>query len=121
MSQSNLRIVILITGLFTAIVHLVVLNIGIVAEYGRPDPLFTLNGLGYLVLLAAYFWKTPALKQRHGFVSWAFIAFTAVTILAWVAVGAREGILPYLTKLSEVILLAALWINLREEKAAPAR
>ncbi len=114
--MSRIRAIIVVAGLFTGIVHLVVLNIGIFEEYGRPDPLFTLNGLGYLALLAAYFWKAPLLEQRRRLVRWAFIAFTAVTILAWVAVGAREDILPYLTKLSEVVLIVALWMDGRAAK-----
>lgn len=114
--MSRIRAIIVVTGLFTAIVHLVVLNIDFIEEYGRPDPLFTLNGLGYLALLAAYFWKTPVLEQRRGLVRWAFIAYTAVTILAWVAVGERQGSLPYLTKLDEVILILALWMDGRAAK-----
>ena len=118
--MSRTRAIIVVTGLFTGIVHLVVLNIGIFAEEGRPDPLFTLNGLGYLALLVAYFWKTPLFERRRGLVRWAFIAFTAITILAWVAVGAREGILPYLTKLSEVVLIVAIWMDGRAPKQVEA-
>ncbi|MFQ5923870.1 MAG: hypothetical protein ACE5M4_13595 [Anaerolineales bacterium] len=118
--MSRIRAIIVVTGLITAIVHLVILNIGIIEEKGQPDLLFTLNGLGYLALLAAYFWKTPVLERRRGLVRWAFIAFTAITILAWVAVGAREGIRPYLTKLDEVVLIVALWMDGRAAKQVDA-
>lgn len=120
MSQSAWRVVIVITTLFTAVVHLILLNISILAEKGSLDPLFTLNGLGYLSLLIAYFWKNPTLEERRGIIRWAFIAFTAVTILAWVAIGERQGILPYLTKLAEVILIVALWMDGRASKQIEA-
>jgi len=99
-----LQIGIALLGLITAIVHLVILNLqGI-------DPIFTLNGLGYLALLLAYFLPATFLRERHNLIRWIFIAFTAITILAWIAIGARTTV-GYLTKLDELALIVLLWLD----------
>jgi hypothetical protein len=105
---------ILILGLITALVHLVVLNISFVRETGSPDVLFTLNGLGYLGLLAAFFWKVPFFSTRPRLLQYLFMGYTAITVLAWVAMGARNFI-GYATKLDELLLIAALWMHLKTE------
>lgn len=109
MSRSALRAVILVSGLVTALVHLVLLNVGM----GTIDPLFTLNGVGYLALLSALFIDLPVVSTRRALVHWAFMGFTAVTILAWVVLGRPYTLIGYLTKLDEVILLVALYLHLR--------
>lgn len=114
MSRSTLRTAVLVLGLITALVHLVVLNISFVQETGAPDLLFALNGLGYLGLLAAFLGKVPWLSQRRDLVHYLFMGYAAVTILAWVAAGARNFI-GYATKLDEVLLIAALWMHLKKE------
>jgi hypothetical protein len=92
---------ILVLGLGTAIIHLQLLF---------PDAMFILNGLGYLTLLAAYFLPLPWVRDNRSVVRWAFMAFTAVTILAWVFIGARSP-LGYLTKVIEVVLVALLFMD----------
>lgn len=110
MSRSTLRAVILITGLITALVHLILLSVLL----GGVSVLFVLNGLGYLALLAAFFLNLPFLAGRRRLVHYAFIAYTLVTILAWIPGGLRNAV-GYLTKLDEVILVLALWQHLRQE------
>ena len=51
-----------------------------------PDPLFLLNGLGYLGLLGAYFLPIPFFQARHRLVWWALVIYVIVTILAWLAI-----------------------------------
>ena len=121
MNRSTLRNLILIFGLFTAIIHLVVLNIQIRAEEGSIDLLFTLNGLGYLVLLYAVL-RTPSfLAGRENLVQYAFIAYTAVTIIAFLAIGdtgfggGEVNVLGWITKLDEILLIIALFQHLRAE------
>ena len=109
MTRSTLRAIILVTGLITALVHLVLLNV----VMGTIDPLFTLNGLGYLGLLAALFLDLPVVSGQRTLVHWAFMAFAAVTILAWVVMGRPYTALGYVTKLDELILIAALFLHLR--------
>lgn len=109
MSRSATRTIILITGLITALVHLIVLNLG------GLSPLFLLNGIAYLVLLGLFFFNPAIVADRRRLFHYAFIAFAAVTILAWVAVGTR-GVLGWGTKLDEVILIIALWMNMSSEE-----
>ncbi len=118
MNRSNVRLAVLILGLFTALVHLVLLNISFVQETGSPDLLFTLNGLGYLALVIAFFWEgVPFFSTRRRLLDYLFIAFAAVTVLAWVAIGARTP-LGYVTKLDEILLIAALVMDLRLQPKA---
>ena len=112
MSRSTLRAVILVTGLITALVHLVLLSV----QFGEPILLFILNGLGYLVLLAAFWTRLSFLADRRGLVDYAFMAYAAVTFLAWIPDGSRD-VTAYLTKVNEVILIAALWAH----RKAPAQ
>jgi hypothetical protein len=100
------QVAIVVFTLITAFIHLVVLN----TLMGKVDLLFTLNGLGYLGLLAAYF--LPFVRNYRTLVRWAFMAFTLVTIVAWLAIGDKTlpgGALGYFTKLDELALVIALW------------
>lgn len=112
MNRTTLRTGILIFGLITALVHLIILNLGYLRDTGRPDLLFTLNGLGYLGLLAAFFIRIPFLANQRTLVHVAFIAFTAVTVLAWVFVGSKSA-LGYGDKIVEILLIIALYQHLR--------
>jgi hypothetical protein len=108
------QIGIVITAVITALIHLIALNIFMIQITGSIDILFTLNGLGFLVLLAAYFLPNPILQKYHAFIRWAFIAFTVITILAWVVMGDKSlpaGALGYLTKLDELILIILLFLD----------
>ncbi len=96
------QIGIILLTLVTALVHLVILNLRSI------DLLFTLNGIGYLVLLIALF--LPQLSGYRNLIRWVLILFTAVTIIAWVAVGAKN-ILGYVDKLLEVILIVFLFVD----------
>ena len=109
MNRSSLRVLITILALITAFVHLVLLNIGM----GRIDIPFTLNGLGYLSLVGAFLFNPSVVAGRRRLLSYAFMAFAAVTILAWVVMGRPYTALGYVTKLDELILIAALFLHLR--------
>mgnify|MGYP005843816611 CR=1 FL=1 len=105
-SISRTKLAIVVFTLITAFIHLVVLNI----LMGRVDVLFTLNGLGFLGLLAVYF--LPFTRRYLILTRWALLVYTAATILAWVAIGDKSlpsGALGYFTKLDELALLIALW------------
>jgi hypothetical protein len=102
-----LQIGIIVLTLITAIIHFTLLF---------PDPVFILNGLGYLTLLAAYFLPVPVAKDNRRLVRWIYMGFIVVTILAWVAIGDKSwpaGALGYFTKILELILLALLWNDRR--------
>ncbi len=85
---------------------------------GGPDPLFLLNGLGYLGLLGAYFLPISFFQQRHELVRRGYILFAIITIVAWLVIWVgfsviRDGI-PFFShdslygvpaKISEVLLI----------------
>ena len=115
MNRSTSRTVILITGLITALVHLVYLNI----VMGQLDPLFTLNGLGYLGLLGLFVIQPTFVAEQWEFFHYVFMAFAAVTIIAFLLVGGtgfggtEVDPVGWLTKLDELILIIALWSHMR--------
>ena len=111
-----LQIGIILLTLVTAAVHLVILNIFMVNFKGSIDPLFTLNGLGYLALLAAYFLPIPVAKNNRSLVRWVYIGYIILTILAWVVMGDKSGpgaMLGFVTKAVEAALVVLLWLDRR--------
>lgn len=114
------RWIITILTLFTAVVHLVVLNFRDFSQIfvvGDLHQLFFLNGLGYLVLLTCLLTGFPRGQQR--LLHYAFMAFAAVTIIAWYVVnkGDFSSILGVSTKVAELALIIFLWFDLRETSA----
>lgn len=76
---------ILILALITAVLHLAAAFDKQLFPEG-PDPLFILNGLGYLGLLGAYFLPVAFFQDRHEWVRRGFILYTLITILAWLVI-----------------------------------
>lgn len=117
MSDRALRTVILITGLVTGLVHLVALNFIMYSSQGHLDLLFSLNGLGYLTLLAMFFLAPTFIKEQWDFFHFAFMGFAAVTIIAFFILGGtgfggtEVDPLGYATKLDELVLIIALWAH----------
>lgn len=111
MNKQTLRTVVTITAIVTAVIHLyyAFLQIGPTQALGM---LFILNALGFIGLLLAYLGKLSFLRLSHNVITWAFIAFTAITILAWIPMGERSP-LAYFTKLDELVLLIALFLGRR--------
>jgi len=109
MSVSFTRGAILVLGLATGLIHLVVLN----TQMGHLDPLFTLNGLGYLTLIAVFFLNPPIVAGRRRQLSLLLMGFAGATILAWVFLGDR-GPLGTATKVIEALLILALLVDLRQ-------
>ena len=93
-----IRIGVVVLTLMAAIVHLSRLF---------PDPVFILNGLGYLTLLAALNLPIPRLVPHRRLVRWTLIGYAALTILAWVAIGERT-LVGYSTTVGEVALVVLL-------------
>jgi hypothetical protein len=106
-SIGTLQIGIILLVIATAAIHL---------SLGIPNFLvmFILNGIGYLVLVAALY--LPQLQRYRRLIRWALIAFAAVTIIGWIAIGARSTI-GYLDKVIEVALIALLLIEMRQERS----
>ncbi len=111
MSSPNSTNTVLKTGivlltLATAVIHL---------QLNFPDPVFILNGLGYLALLAALYLPVPRLAGYRSLARWALVGYTALTILLWVLFGARTPI-GYADKLIEAALIALLLVDARRSR-----
>jgi hypothetical protein len=79
---------------------------------GHIDVLFTLSGLGFLGLLAAYFLPIPIAQQNRGLIRWMLIGLSALTILAWLFIG-EQSLLAYISKIAELGLIILLWLDRR--------
>jgi hypothetical protein len=98
--------VVVLTGI-TAIVHLSLLF---------PDPVFILNGLGYLTLLGALYLPISRLLPYRRVVRLALIGYATLTILLWVAIGERS-LLGYSTTADEVALVILLLLEGRRMRS----
>ncbi len=86
---------------------------------GGVDPVFVLNGLGYLVLTALLFLPLPALARYRNLVRWVLIGYTLVTVVAWYFIGVRSTI-AYVDKAIELVLIICLtldWLLARKHGA----
>jgi hypothetical protein len=93
-----IRIGVVVLTLMAALVHISLLF---------PDPVFILNGIGYLALLAALYLPVSRLVPHRRAVRWTLIGYATLTILAWVAIGERTP-LGYSTTAGEVALVLLL-------------
>jgi len=87
-----------------------------------PDPLFILNGLGFLGLLGAYFLPIKFFQDRHKLAWRGLFGFAILTLVAWLVIWVgfsviRDGI-PFFShdsiygvpaKIAELGLLGLLW------------
>ena len=117
MARTSIRSAIIVLTLITAIVHLVILGLGIFADTGSVDLLFALNGLGYLVLLGFLLRGFPWAGEQ--FLQFAFIGYTIVTIFAWYFInGDFSEPLGVFTKAVEVALIISLWIYMQRSETS---
>ena len=100
-SMGPVQVGILLLALATGLIHI---------WLAIPENMimFYLNGAGYILLALALF--LPQLNQYRNLIRYALMAFTLVTVLAWVAIGMRAPI-GYIDKIIEVALLALLWLD----------
>jgi hypothetical protein len=102
-TNTLLRASIVVLTVGTALTHL---------QLNFPDPVFILNGLGYLALLAALYGPFPQLVLHRRAVRFVLVAYTGLTIGLWIIFGARSTI-GYLNKSTEVLLVVLLVIEAR--------
>lgn len=116
MKLSLKRIGIILAALATASLHIYSAFALYPPPQASPDPMFTLNGLGYLGLLGAYLLPIPFFQQRHRLVWWVLGGYTLLTIILWVVMGDKNfgilaGQIGIFAKLSELVLLGCLWAD----------
>ena len=104
-TDTALRVGIILLTLVLAIIHL---------QLNFPDPVFILNGLGYLALLAALYLPIPQLARHRNLVRWVFIGYTALTLALWLAIGERTA-LGFTSAASEVALIVLLLLEARRD------
>jgi hypothetical protein len=75
-----------------------------------PDPIFLLNGLGYLGLVTLLYAPLLPLVGYRALIRWVLMAYAALTIILWSLMGARTP-LAYIDKLIEVALVSLLWLE----------
>jgi len=112
---------IILLGLFTAIIHLAAAFDNSLFP-DSPDPLFILNGLGFIGLLGAYFLPIKFFQERHKLVWQVLFGYVILTIVAWLVIWVglnviKDGV-PFFShdsiygvpaKIAEVTLLGLLW------------
>ena len=127
MKLTGKQIGIIVFGLITALAHLAAAFDKELFPEG-PDPLFILNGLGYLGLLGAYFLPISFFQQRHEWVRRGFILYAMITIGAWIFIWviqyviiqgvpffSRDSVYGVPAKIAELVLIWLLWTD-RPEK-----
>jgi hypothetical protein len=102
-----LRVGVIVLTVGTALIHL---YLGL-----QGFPLFILNGLGYLGLLAAIILPIPRFSEYRNLVRWVLVGYTALTIFLWILVGARNSI-GYADKIIELALIALLALEARRSR-----
>ena len=107
------RIGIILAALATASLHLYSAFALYPPPQMSPDPLFTLNGLGYIGLLGAYILPIPFFQKRHKLVWWVLGGYAILTIVMWVILGDRNfaslaGQIGLAAKFAELCLLGFL-------------
>lgn len=109
-----LQLIIVLAAVATAFIH-----IALAFQFPTGvDPVFVLNGLGYLGLTALLLAPFAALDRYRNIIRWLLIVYTLVTVLAWVFVGVRSTI-AYVDKAVELVLILALWLDW--QRARPSR
>ena len=114
MSRNTLRILVLIFGIITALVHLYYLGFRSLGDPNAMPPgiLFVLNGLAYIVLIVVV--AFDLLPKQRALAHYALIAFTAVTIIAYFVVNKGiGGPLGWITKLDEMALIIVTYLHLK--------
>jgi hypothetical protein len=98
-ASDPLRVGVIVLTIGTALIHL---YLGL-----QGFPLFVLNGLGYLALLAALTLPIAQISDYRSLIRWVLVGYTALTIFLWILVGARNSI-GYADKVIELVLIALL-------------
>jgi hypothetical protein len=115
MELSWKRVGIILADLATAGLHLYSAFALYPPPQMSPDPIFTLNGLGYLGLLGAYLLPIPFFQKRHKLVWWVLGGYAILTIILWAIIGTHDlslaGKIGYSAKIAELFLLGFLWAD----------
>jgi hypothetical protein len=121
MKLNSKQIGIVVLVIFTALLHLAAAFDKVLFP-SSPDPLFILNGLGFLGLLGAYFLPIKFFQDRHKLVWQGLFGYIILTIAAWIFIWVIQYVIiggePFFghdsiygvpAKIAEAALLWLLW------------
>ena len=102
------RYAIIALTVITALIHFAL-------SFNPFNPLFLLNGIGYLVLIVALYF-IPQLAGHRALIRWLLLAYTAVTfvlyfVFNWPAIWGPAGLID---KAVELILIILLWLDRKD-------
>lgn len=102
------RYAIVALTVITALIHL---GLGI----SLSNPLFLLNGVGYLVLIVALYF-IPQLAGQRALIRWVLLAFTGLTFILYFAFNWPDiwGAMGLADKVIELVLIILLWLDRKE-------
>jgi hypothetical protein len=113
-----LQIAIIALVIATAAVHLYLAFVVMPATTGSVDPLFLLNALGYLVLVAGLYLPLGFLARWRRLMRWLLLGFTLLTVLAWFVLtqflGTERTTLGWVDKCIEIALIVLLILDSRQ-------
>ncbi|MGH3089304.1 MAG: hypothetical protein ACRDSJ_18580 [Rubrobacteraceae bacterium] len=108
--------VIVRTGIIVLTIATALIHFRQALLFPTPDPLFILNGLGYLGLLAALYLPIPQLSGHKRIIRFALIGFTALTFaLFFIITGGVGASIAYIDKAIEAVLIVLLVVEARAE------
>lgn len=106
-TSDSILIGVIVLTIGTALIHL---YLGL-----QGFPLFILNGLGYLTLLAALTLPIPRISDYRSLTRWVLAGYAALTVFLWILVGARNFI-GYTDKVIELALISLLLLDARRRR-----
>lgn len=99
-----MKIGIAILTIATALIHF-----RLAFFFPTPDPIFLLNGIGYLGLLALLYLPLGGFVRFRPIIRLVFIAYTALTVILYFAmVGFGFNLIGYIDKAIEILLIVLL-------------
>lgn len=113
MNKNVLRILIILTGLVTALIHIFLGVTSLGDSLGIP---FILNGLIYLALVYAVVGAPGFLQGRERLAHYLLIGFAAVTFVLYFVFNGAEGLtgpIGMISKIDEVLLIIFTFLHLR--------
>jgi hypothetical protein len=102
------RYAIIALTIITALIHFAL-------SFNPLNPMFLLNGAGYLVLIVALYF-IPQLAGQRALIRWVLLAYTAVTfvlyfVFNWPDIWGPVGIID---KIVELALIILLWLDRKD-------
>ena len=99
------RYAIVALTVITALIHLAL-------SFNPFNPLFILNGVGYLVLIVALYF-IPQLAGQRALIRWVLLAYTAVTFVLYFVFNWPDiwGPVGLFDKAVELVLMILLWLD----------